>query len=92
MIFTHSLRQIAHNTVTYAGSMSQSKNKNSVLIKWKTKDHWCDKEQYIKRGSIDPEDGSLEKGRVKVLFSRRWYDAEVSEAWIAKTQKTRPRK
>lgn len=73
--------------------MSQSKKKNSVLIKWKTKDQWCDKEQYFKRGSIDPEDGPLEKGqRVKVLFSRKWYDAEVSEAWIVETQKTRPRK
>ena len=72
MILTHSLRRIAHSTVTYADSMSQSKKKNCVLIKWKTKDDWCDKEQYFKRGSIDPEDGPLEKGqRVKVLFSRR---------------------
>lgn len=73
--------------------MSQSKKKNAVLIKWKTKDHWCDREQYVKRGSIDPEDSPLEKGqRVKVLFSRKWYDAVVSEAWIVETQKTRPRK
>jgi len=70
----------------------KKKKKNSVLIKWKTKDHWCDKEQYFKRGSIYPEDGPLEKGqRVKVLFSRKWYDAEVCEAWIVETQKTRPR-
>ena len=60
-----------------------------MLIKWKTKDNWCDKEQYCKQGNIDPEDGPLEKGQhIKVLFSRKWY--EVSEMWIVETQKTRP--
>ena len=58
------------------------KNKQSVLVKWKTKSHWYDVEQSVNRNTIKPKDGPLEGGQsVRVLFSRIWYNAEMSEAW-----------
>lgn len=55
---------------------------NKILIKWKTNDKWSDCQQRVSRKDIKPLDAALAKGeQVKVLFNRRWFDAEVCEAW-----------
>lgn len=55
---------------------------NKILIKWKTNDKWSNCQQRVSRKDIKPLDATLAKGeQVKVLFNRRWFDAEVCEAW-----------
>ena len=59
-----------------------SVKKNSVLIKWKTKDRWCDCEQRVARKTISPKEGALVKGQlVKILFSGKWSPGVIFESW-----------
>ena len=53
-----------------------------ILIKWKTNDKWNDCQQRVSRKDIKPLDAALRKRQqIKVLFNKRWFDAEVSESW-----------
>lgn len=59
-----------------------------VLICWDTKCVWNGRQQSVTRKDIDPsKPASLVEGeRIRVKFSRRWYNAFMVTSW-SKEQK-----